>query len=68
MRYNSSEILAVVTDSERMVGNISNTSFDNVATLEEANQFSLIWIKPNKKNKEEIINNSIATVIVCDIQ
>jgi UDP-3-O-[3-hydroxymyristoyl] glucosamine N-acyltransferase len=66
MKYNSQEILSVITKNERIIGCIDETYFDNVATIENADEYSLIWIKPNKNNKEELIRNTKAAVIVCD--
>jgi UDP-3-O-[3-hydroxymyristoyl] glucosamine N-acyltransferase len=45
----------------------SENSFSKISTLNEADPNSIIWISPKKENKESLINNSKANVIVCDI-
>jgi UDP-3-O-[3-hydroxymyristoyl] glucosamine N-acyltransferase len=46
-------------------GNI-NTTFTHAKPIEEADENSIIWIKPDKANKEELINKTKASIIIVD--
>jgi len=49
-----------------MIGCIDETNLIRFTTLEDADEYSLIWVKPNKTNKEELIRNHLLSVIICD--
>ncbi|CAN5668355.1 UDP-3-O-(3-hydroxymyristoyl)glucosamine N-acyltransferase [soil metagenome] len=41
-------------------------TFGNAETLEDSDENSLVWIKPSKQDKENLIKNSKAAFIICD--
>jgi UDP-3-O-[3-hydroxymyristoyl] glucosamine N-acyltransferase len=51
----------------QLEGNISYNTFDKVKTFSDADESSLVWISPWKKNHEEIIQNTKARLIICSL-
>lgn len=60
------DLLAVIEQECVPEGNCNVVKFNRVSTLEEADEQSIIWIKPTTKNKAEIIKESPARVVICD--
>ncbi|MBS1492657.1 MAG: UDP-3-O-(3-hydroxymyristoyl)glucosamine N-acyltransferase [Bacteroidetes bacterium] len=51
----------------KLEGNKSYNSFDNVKTVSDADENSLVWISPRKKNPAQIIKNTKAHLIICSL-
>ncbi|MEI6853398.1 MAG: DapH/DapD/GlmU-related protein [Bacteroidota bacterium] len=51
----------------RIVGSIENLSVTNVKPIDDANQNSIVWLKPGKSDGAEIIARTKANVIICHI-
>ncbi|NOU16862.1 MAG: UDP-3-O-(3-hydroxymyristoyl)glucosamine N-acyltransferase [Bacteroidales bacterium] len=64
-QYFLSEIENLLVNCQ-IIGNKSNIYFTNFNSLEKANEFSLVWIKSTKKNKNEIIKSSHAKIFIVD--
>lgn len=47
-------------------GELENGVIDNITNLERVNSRSLDWINPNKPNKQQMAENSIAQVLLVD--
>jgi UDP-3-O-[3-hydroxymyristoyl] glucosamine N-acyltransferase len=54
-----------IIDPLEIVGD-KNAKFNNAKPIDEADKNSIIWIKSDKTNKEEIINSTRASFIITD--
>jgi len=58
------DIVRILPDCE-IIGN-TDKFFTNIKNINEADEYSLIWIKSGYKNCRQIINNTKASFILCD--
>lgn len=66
MEVTGNEILRVITSKYVVEGDIEKVKVTNVKPIEFADKNSLIWIKPVKQNKQKIVNNTKAILILSD--
>ncbi|MBK8055201.1 MAG: UDP-3-O-(3-hydroxymyristoyl)glucosamine N-acyltransferase [Saprospiraceae bacterium] len=64
--YTLETIKEIVSVLKLKCGN-GKSYFTNVKPIHEANSESLVWVSPQKLNKEEIIKTSMSNFIICDI-
>ncbi len=62
--YNISEIESCFGSGFQFEGNKNFQSFERVSAVSEADENSLVWISPRKKNPEQVIENTKARIIV----
>ncbi len=60
------DILNTLKQAPKIIGNREVVRFNKVTTLENTDEDTLIWLKPNQPSKQEIIRNTPAKTIVCD--
>jgi len=53
-------------DLINIYGSAENRYFDNLSSVENVNETTLDWVNPSKKNKQEIAEKSLATIILTD--
>lgn len=58
--------IASVISQEQIVGAAEKVSFKYPRSLSDADEYSIIWIKPTVTGKDRIIRETSAPVIVCD--
>ena len=59
------DIVKILPDGCSIVGNIKDHCVSRLSSLDDADENSLIWISPQKKNIAEIITKTPARVIIC---
>ena len=65
--YTIDQIKSIISDiSYQISGNIEVARFKNAKPLDAATEESLVWLSPNKKNKEELIKKIPSYIIICD--
>lgn len=64
--YSLNDILNLLPIGYKVEGSNNDISFDNVKPIEEANEKSLVWIKGKKENKQELVEKTLAKIIICD--
>lgn len=66
-RYSVSQLLSCLTSIPSKINGIyKNKYISKLSTPDEADSTSLIWISPTKTDKESLIAQSCAGVVVCD--
>ena len=65
-KYILKTILPFIRDKYELEGD-QNTEFFSIEGLEGATEGSLIWCSPKMKNREDLIRNSRAAIVVCDL-
>ena len=63
-KYTVKDIKSVIKNFQ-IVGNDKNYWFDNYLPISEADEFSLVWLKPNTKDEDELIKKTKAKIIIC---
>lgn len=63
---NTIEDLKKVINIKKIIGNPKDHFFNNAMPIDQANDYSIVWIKSGLKNYKEIISNSKAKIIICD--
>ena len=58
--------IKVILKDIRIVGESSNIYFSNVKPITEANNESLVWVNPTRKDKQKLVEQTKATIILCD--
>jgi len=61
------DVVTALRQEYLIEGNPENIKFDKITTLDEADEFSLIWIKPTTQGKSDIIKQTRAKAIICDM-
>lgn len=65
--YNIQELNRILPDDAIIKSKLTeNVFFDNISPVLEANEKSLVWIHPSQKDKQDLIENTCAKVIICD--
>ena len=65
--YYLKDIEPFINDDYKLFEGLSNAYFNNAKPINEADEFSLVWCSPNATNKIELIENTAAKFIICDI-
>ncbi len=65
---NYNMISQLLGEDHKLQGNISLVRFKHVKPLSEADQESLVWLKPGLKNSEELVDKTEALTIICDFE
>lgn len=60
------DILSVINCSYKIDGYETNNFITNVKPVSEANELSLVWIDTGKTNKEKLLKETEAKIIICD--
>lgn len=66
--FSYKEIEPFLDASHKITGNTELIAFDNVMTIDQANEFSLSWLKLSADNQEEVIKISRSKVILCALE
>jgi UDP-3-O-[3-hydroxymyristoyl] glucosamine N-acyltransferase len=64
--YSLIDILSILDPKPKVEGITDNIFFNNIKPIEEANDESLVWIKGKKENKQELVEETRAKIIICD--
>ena len=64
-KYSIEELKKILTKYE-IAGNENNISISNVMPIDEADMFSIVWVKSSRTDRDELIRKTKAKVIVCD--
>ncbi len=59
-------VIELLPSGYKIAGSSNNVFFNNVKPIEEANSESLVWIKGKKENKQELVEKTIAKILICD--
>lgn len=51
----------------KIVGEINQIFFSNIKTIFEADIESLVWLNPTRTDKSILIQNTLAKIIICDL-
>jgi UDP-3-O-[3-hydroxymyristoyl] glucosamine N-acyltransferase len=65
--YRLQEIASFIRDDYQVEGN-RNAVFSSIDGLEDAGSQALVWCSPKKENREELIRQTKAAVVICDNQ
>lgn len=60
------DLLKMIDSEYKIVGNIKDKVIRSVKPIINAEQNSLVWVDPNRKDKQELIENTQAEIIICD--
>jgi UDP-3-O-[3-hydroxymyristoyl] glucosamine N-acyltransferase len=63
--YSINDLKEILKDC-RLIGNKANCSFTNFNSLEKADENTLVWIKPTKRNKIQMIQTTPSKAIIVD--
>lgn len=63
--FSFKEIEPFLGTGYRIIGNKNLIAFDKVLPINQADEFSLSWLKPSVDNSEEIIEASKSKIILC---
>lgn len=65
--HNHQSIINLSLPNLKIVGNINNSTFNRACPINDSDPESITWLKGIPNNYVEIINNTKANVIVCDV-
>ncbi|WP_118952450.1 UDP-3-O-(3-hydroxymyristoyl)glucosamine N-acyltransferase [Taibaiella helva] len=66
MRKISIEELIALVPQYSIAGDPSGKYFTNIKVINEANQESLVWVSPLRKDKQQLLDETLADIIICD--
>ena len=64
--YTFENLKSILPLNYKIVGDEKKIKFSNIKTIFEADSKSLVWVNPNRNDKEFLIQNTVAKIIVCD--
>lgn len=64
-KYKLKSLLSFIRDEYEIEGD-PDAAFSSIESLEAASTDSLVWCSPKKENREQLIQNTRAAVILCD--
>lgn len=64
--YTVSDILNSIKGAYEIKGKADGKYFTNTKPIQEANEESLVWVKANMRDKEKIIPETKARILICD--
>jgi UDP-3-O-[3-hydroxymyristoyl] glucosamine N-acyltransferase len=65
-KYSLADIKKILGAKVNIKGNSKDRFFNNVNTILDANEMSLVWLDSKKKDKNELAKNTKAKVIITD--
>jgi len=63
--YNLKDIESCFGENFEYEGNEELNQFEKVSAIYDADETSLVWISPRKKNSDELLKNTKAKIVVC---
>jgi len=60
------ELVRMLGSNVQVVGTCEDTFFDNVKSIAEADEHSLVWVSPQRADRQILVENTRAHIIVCD--
>ena len=63
--YNFKDIVAFLPGVYEVSGDVNKFFFNNIKTIFEADEHSLVWLNPSRKDQDELLNTTEAKVIIC---
>ena len=64
--FSPDDIIKVLGNESIVKGNVVNFFFTNIKPIHEASEDSLVWISSIRNDKEDLIRNTKAKIIICD--
>ena len=65
-KHKITEILSMLDENYKIVGNIENVYFTSFKSLDNAAEDSLVWVSTERADKQELVENTNAQIILCD--
>jgi len=65
-KYTADHIRDILKDGFEIRGMSKSLSFSNIKTVEDADDESLVWINSGRKDRDELLKNTKAKVVICD--
>jgi len=65
-KYEVKDIIDLIKGNYNIIGKPEGKYFTNVKPVTEADIDSLVWIKGSKNNKNELLQQTKASIIICD--
>jgi len=66
MNYKFKDIKKIINKNYEVVGNPKVVNFNKVLPIEEADENTLVWIKPGSSNNEELLLKTRSKIIISD--
>jgi UDP-3-O-[3-hydroxymyristoyl] glucosamine N-acyltransferase len=60
------DLVGMMGTSIRVVGSGEGKFFDNVKSIAEADERSLVWVSPARADRQTLVENTRAPIVVCD--
>ena len=67
MRYNLNDIVKYLPEDYKILGNM-NAYFTNIKSIFDAESESLIWVNPTRHDRQTLLQNTAAKIIICDFE
>lgn len=64
--FTLNDIKTLLPNEFSIIGNESDLFFTNITSIFEANEHSLTWLNPNRKDQKEILEKTKAKIIICN--
>ena len=63
--YNFNDIVNHLPEVYELSGDVTKVSFTSIKTIFEADEHSLVWLNPSRKDQNELLNATKAKTIIC---
>jgi len=60
------EILPYIKGEYQILGDVESLIIKNIKPIGEANEYSLVWVDPKRKDKFNLVNETKSRAIICD--
>ena len=60
------ELIQFLPENIKTLGIPNNIRFNNAKEISEANEYSIVWVDIRKKEKKDLINHTLAKIIIVD--
>ena len=63
-KYNLKKIIDIIDSSYKVIGKTENILITNVKPINEADKESLVWVNPDRADKQKLVSNTKAKLIL----
>ncbi len=65
-QYTVDDLKRIIEQNVKIIGKAGNRFFTNLKSIEDAGVDSLVWCNPGQKDKQQLVENTRAGMVICD--
>ena len=65
-KYTVGDLKIYLGDSFEIIGEVKDKSFTHTAPILEAGKDALVWVNPTRKDKQQLVEQTQAQIVICD--